>query len=252
MKSAATKSHFCAVVLSTVVFLGSAGCMKHRAKLETMPLPPPAGERVLHTGRLWIDVLDLTKNTQCANVAGHQPLCFEKVRNKLQASLKSVLWPSFPDVEVRGPRDRVEAGDYVLSIELMVEPLPPSDRAPGWSTGARGRWELVRDGAPVAGAAVASQSRAEFAYGRPLAIAAGEVIDAVAMHVATVLYVLPERQQLEPNPLPPVAARPTLAKTANPLAKRGDKSSPSAKMDRPKPGASAPDLASEVHDGEPD
>jgi hypothetical protein len=213
MKSGATKGQFLGVLLATVALSGAAGCMKHRAKLEPNPLPPPAGKRVLHTGRLWIEVREPTKNTQCAKVAGHQPVCFENVKNKLATSLKSVLWPSFPDVGVRGARDQPEPGDYLLSVNLDVEPLAPGGSVPGWSAGARGHWQLVRDGVHLAGAAVASQSRAEFAYGRPLAIAAAEVIDAVAMHVAGVLNELPEKKPLEPLALPPVAARPLLSKT---------------------------------------
>jgi hypothetical protein len=193
-----------AIVLLAFAF---GGCMKHHAKLETPPIAPPPGDRVLHTGRLWIEVRNFTKNTQCARVEQHEPICFDKVRDKLEASLASVLWPSFPDVEVPNARHRVSPGDYRLLVELVVEPLQPDATGPGWSAGARGHWRLLRDGVVLAGASFASRSRSEFGYGRPLAVAAGEAIDAVALHLGTVLGQLPETRPGMTPPVPRVATR---------------------------------------------
>jgi hypothetical protein len=186
---------------------GLSGCMKHRAKVVAAEAPPAAGERVLHSGRLWVRASDFTHNTQCASPPEQRLICFEYVRDGLEAALHRQLWSSFPEVRVLGASDRLMPGDYVLFVKLEIEPIPPGEHGPGWSAGARGHWQVVRDGQTLAGASVASRSRPEFAYGRALGIAAGEVLEAASAHIASVLYGLPETRPVPAVALPAVATR---------------------------------------------
>jgi hypothetical protein len=179
--------------------------MKHRAPVVTNDAASaPPVVRVLHTGRLYIDASRHTRDTQCARVAELTPLCFESVNQKLGLSLERMLWQSFPKTQRLSLADRPAPDDYVLVVELHLEPLAPDASGPGWSAGARGRWKLLRDGKVLAEDVVAARSRAEFAYGRPLGVAAGEAIDAVSIHLATVLAQLPA-PEVEPTPPPSVA-----------------------------------------------
>jgi len=201
--------------------LGAAtGCaMHHRAVVRTAPVPalPPA---VLHSSRLWITLEGYTPEISCTQ-RGARPLCFERLHGAIASSLERSLWPSFPSVAVKEHGDNLAPGDYLLIVDLDVDALPPGPDGPGWSAGARGQWRLVRDGMPIAGESVASRSRADFAYGRALGAGAGEVIDALAVHIGRVLGELPETRPERPVPLPAVATRGRFgALTKQSLAKR--------------------------------
>lgn len=159
-----------------------AGCTQaHRVVIRSVQ-PPPVQAAVLHSGRLWIELRDHTDDRQCVRARDQRPVCFENVADSLTASLRAVLWPSFPAVREKTREDNLEPGDYLLLVDLSMAPLPSDGSGPGWSAGARGRWQLVRDGLPVTGESLSARSRADFAYGRPLGLGAGEVIDAVAAH----------------------------------------------------------------------
>ncbi len=192
--------------LTSLCLLGgvaAGGCTQaHRVVIRSAQ-PPPVEAAVLHSGRLWIELRDHTDNRQCVRASGQRPVCFENVAESLAASLQAVLWPSFPEVREKRRGDNLEPGDYLLLVDLDLAPLPSDGSGPGWSAGARGRWQLVRDGMPVTGESLSSRSRAEFPYGRPLGTGAGEVIDAVAAHIGSVVAKLPE---LRPVPTPAMPA----------------------------------------------
>jgi hypothetical protein len=76
----------------------------------------------------------------------------------------------------------------------------------GWSAVATGGFSLSRDGKLLRSEKLGSRSRADFGYGSALGNAAGEVVDAFAVHVAQVLSGLPEDRPLQPIPLPAVVA----------------------------------------------
>jgi hypothetical protein len=138
---------------------------------------------------------------------GYQTLCFEGVRAALETSLASLLWPSYPEVKLRRRADELRPGDYLLQVELTLDALPPDANRYGWSAGAKGRWRVVRDGMPLRGETLASRSRGDFAYGSGLGEAAGEVVLAVAAHIAQVMVQLPESNTGPPVLLPPVVAK---------------------------------------------
>jgi hypothetical protein len=150
-------------------------------------------------------------------------LCFEHQRSELSRALSHALWTSFPSVEA-GSGER-HAGDYVLHVSLKLEALPPDASGPGWSAGARGSWRLERDGKALAGEQVASRSRGDFAYGTPLGIGAGEVIDAVAVRIGMTLGALPETRVVQPVPLPAVATAPLPPQASKPSAVGNTKTS---------------------------
>jgi len=194
------------------LFLGvgflAAGCYhSHQALVQTAALPAPPDPVVRHSKRLWIELEPEATGAQCVAPEGHRPLCFEDVDRALASSLGRAHWTSFPEVRELGFRDAPEPGDYVLKIDLRLDALPPSVEGPGWAALARGRWQLLRDGAQLAGERVESRSRADFGYGRPLGVGAGEVVDAVAFHVGVLLGTLPESAPDRPLPLPAVSAR---------------------------------------------
>ena len=192
-------------LLGGMLLLG-AGCnFEHRAPVRSAELPPLSAE-VLHSSRLWLELSEDVPENTCVSPGGARLLCFERLRGELGYALSRSLWSSFPGVE-SGSGER-RAGDYVLHVALNLEALPPDANGPGWSAGARGSWRLERNGQTLAGEQVASRSRGDFAYGAPLGIGAGEVIDAVAVRIGMTLGALPESHQVAPVPLPAVATAP--------------------------------------------
>lgn len=161
----------------------------------------------MHSGRLWIELSGLTEDRQCVRPTGQNSVCFSRVHDAIATALAQTAWTSFPAVAKKVKGDDLAPGDYVLLVALEIDALPPDARGPGWSAAARARWKLVRDGLPVASGTVASRSRADFAYGSVLGIAAGEVVGAVSAHIAGRVGELPESRPQPPVPLPPVAAR---------------------------------------------
>ena len=186
----------------------SSGCnLEHHAPLRSAELPP-LSPTVLHANRLWIDVAERMPENDCVALGNARLLCFERLRTTLGRALTHALWTSFPGVEVTRGGKPVPAGDYLLSVDLDLEALPPDASGPGWSAGARGTWRLERDGKILSGEQVASRSRAEFAYGAPLGVGASEVIDAIAVRIGMTLGGVPESHVIEPVPLPAVASAP--------------------------------------------
>lgn len=204
------------------LFVASGGCaLEHRAPLRSAELPPLA-PTVLHSNRVWIDVAERTPENDCVSPKNARLLCFERLRTALSSALTRSLWTSFPSVEVGAGAGDVRPGDYVLHIDLDLEALPPDGQGPGWSAGARGQWRLERDGKTLAGAQVASRSRADFPYGAPLGTGASEVVDAIAVRIGMTLGGVPESRVVLPVPLPEVASSP-LANTAPIPAARGER-----------------------------
>jgi len=161
---------------------------------------------IRHTGDLFVELRSHTADRQCTTAPGQRKLCFDHVKVALGQSLEQVLWPSFRHVRVKTRSDNLEPGDYLLLVDLALAPAAGDDRGPGWSALAGGKWELVRDGIPLAGESIASRSRADFYYGRALGEAGTEVVSAIALHVASVVGQLPElRPEREPM-LPAVTA----------------------------------------------
>ncbi len=198
------------------LLVASGACnLEHRALLRSADLPPLA-PTVLHANRLWIDVAEGMPENDCVAPGNSRLLCFERLRSTLGGALTRSLWPSFPGVEVGA--HQVPPGDYVLHIDLDLEALPPDAQSPGWSAGAHGKWRLERDGKTLAGAQVASRSRADFAYGAPLGAGASEVIDAIAVRIGMTLGGVPESRVVLPVPLPAVASAPLASPSVVPAA----------------------------------
>jgi hypothetical protein len=198
------------------LLVASGGCnLEHRAPLRSAELPP-LSPTVLHANRLWIDVAERMPENACVAPGNARLLCFERLRSTLGGALTRSLWTSFPGVEVGA--GKVSPGDYVLHIDLNLEALPPDPQSPGWSAGARGQWRLQRDGKTIAGAQVASRSRADFAYGAPLGAGASEVIDAIAVRIGMTLGGVPESRVVMPVPLPEVASAPLASAPVSPGA----------------------------------
>jgi hypothetical protein len=183
-----------------------AGCMHHDAQVRTASLPTPSASPVQHTGRLWVELGDATWEHQCRVPKGQREVCFSGVRRAAFGALTRSLWNSFPEVALR-EGDTVPVGDYLLRLDVTVDALPP-DRAErtGWSALATGAFELSRDGQVLRSEKLGSRSRADFGYGSALGVAAGEVVDAFALHVAEVLGTIPEDRPRKPVPLPAVMA----------------------------------------------
>jgi hypothetical protein len=183
------------------------GCnYRHSAPVRASDLPPPPGERELHSSPLIVEVVPTTDDSQCVAYERYRTLCFHRVRAALEKALTQGLWPSFPEVRVGRAQD---AGprDYVLQIDAHLDALPPGPEGPGWSAAATGRWRLLRGGEVLAEEAVASRSRAEFPYGAALGEAGSEVLDALGVHVVAAVSKIEEREPLPARPLPPVVAR---------------------------------------------
>lgn len=192
------------VVLLSV--LAAPGCMQHHeAKVQTSALPPPSATAVHHTGRLWVELGNATWENQCRRPQGQRMLCFDGVRRSALRALERSLWTSFPEVALRDG-DTLQAGDYLLTLDVTINALPPDADGPGWSALAAGGFRLTRDGKVLHEERLGSRSRAAFAYGSALGVGAGEVVDAFAAHVAEVLSAVPEDRPLRPTPLPSVVA----------------------------------------------
>jgi len=197
----------CLSVLAAFGFVASGCYHSHQAVVQTAALPPPPDPVVRHSKQLWLELEPGVGSSQCVAPERMRSLCFEDVDRALTGSLSRALWTSFPGVHELGFMDKPKPGDYVLHIDLRLDAAPPSAGGPGWAAVATGQWHLSRDGKMLAGESVESRSRADFGYGRPLGVGAGEVVDAVAFHVGVLLGALPEATPDRPIPLPPVSAR---------------------------------------------
>ena len=178
----------------------------HQAPVRSAQLSPPEGELVQHTNRLWIE-LESTDDPQCERTPSERKLCFADVREAVGGALERTLWPSFPGVAVKRKGDDVAPGDYLLHVRVRLSSRAPDAAGPGWAAHVDGSWRLVRDGLPLASESFSSRSRGDFAYGRALGEGAGEVVDAVALHVARSVGRLPELRPAANRPLPAVATR---------------------------------------------
>lgn len=189
--------------------LALSGCFAgHSAEVQRSQLPPLPDPITRHAGRLVIQLSsDGVPDSQCVAYEEFQTLCFVGVRSAIEDSLADLLWPSFPEVKVRQHGDELEPGDYLVQVELKLDALPPDASRYGWSAAAKGRWRVVRDGLPLEGESLSTRSRGDFAYGSGLGLAAGEVVDAVAAHIAGVVVRLPEPVPRQPVPLPPVVLK---------------------------------------------
>lgn len=186
-----------------------SGCFAgHTAEVQRSQLPPLPDPITRHAGRLVIQLSpEGVPDSQCVAYEQYQTLCFVGVRDAIEDSLADLLWPSFPDVKVRRHGDELVPGDYLVQVELKLDALPPDASRYGWSAAAKGRWRVVRDGLPLEGESLSTRSRGDFAYGSGLGQAAGEVVDAVAAHIASVVVRLPEPAPRQPVPLPPVVLK---------------------------------------------
>jgi len=190
-----------------VACVSLTGCMQHHsAKVQTAMLPPPSAAPVLHTGKLWVELGQATWETQCRSPRSQRLLCFDGVRRATFGALERSLWTSFPQVVLRDDGERLETGDYVLTLDITLDALPPDAEGPGWSALAAGGFRLSRDGKVVREERLGSRSRASFPYGAALGVGAGEVVDAFAVHIAEVLGAVPEERPLPAAPLPAVMA----------------------------------------------
>ncbi|MGH8310677.1 MAG: hypothetical protein ACRETX_12900, partial [Steroidobacteraceae bacterium] len=110
-------------------------------------------------------------------------------------------------VRLREHGDDLRPRDYLLLVELSLSTRAPGDHGAGWSALGRARWQLVRAGMPIAGEALESESPAIFPYGASLGVGASEVVDAIALEVATSLGAIPETDPAREPPLPAVKVR---------------------------------------------
>lgn len=192
--------------MSAVLFTTLAGCLHHEAKVRTASLPTPSPSPVQHTGRLWVELGDATWEHQCRSPKGLRELCFTGVRRAAFSALERSLWNSFPEIVLR-EGGSIPAGDYLLKLDVTIDASAPDQRErSGWSALATGGFELSRDGRVLRSEKLGSRSRADFGYGSALGVAAGEVVDAFAVHVAQVLGTIPEDRPFQPIPLPAVMA----------------------------------------------
>jgi hypothetical protein len=227
------KASFVACVVSGLL----SGCVQHhQAKVQTALLPPPSERPVQHTGRLWVELGDATWEKQCRAPQGQRLLCFGGVRRATFGALERSLWNSFPDVTLRDG-EAPAAGDYVLALDITIDAMAPDAEGPGWSAVAAGGFRLTRDGKVLHEERLGSRSRAAFAYGAPLGLGAGEVVDAFASHVAQVLGSIAEDRPLQPAPLPAVVAE--VLTPAAPAASTPEPTEPAA---TPAPNEPAPSL----------
>jgi len=195
-----------AVVVSAFSCCLLGGCMQsHEAKVQSALLPPPSATPVQHTGRLWVELGNDTWENQCRTPKGQRMLCFDGVRRATFGALSRSLWTSFPDVALRDG-DALSPGDYVLTLDITLNAQAPDAEGPGWSALAAGGFRLTRDGKVLHEERLGSRSRPAFAYGSALGVGAGEVVDALAVHVAEVLGAVAEERPLHAAPLPAVVA----------------------------------------------
>lgn len=229
-------------VLSTGL-LSSACSTQHWAQVETQPLPPPPGPKVLHTSRLVVQVTEATEETQCVAQEDHSPVCYYNLRPSLEAALLRSLWPSFPEV-VLGRALDARGDDYFLQVEINLDALPPDAAGPGWSAGAQSRYRLIRAGKVLSEETLASRSRAEFPYGAPLGAGASEVVEATVLHIATRVSQVEESQPWHPVPLPAVASR-KITDSNSPARSPSDTTN---EPRQPRSESSTPDLAKTTRD----
>lgn len=128
----------------------------------------------------------------------------------MAAALSRSFWPSFPATEMGSAKDATEH-DYVLEVSFIFELLPPNDAGPGWSTGAKAHYRLLRAGKVLEEETLASRSRADYAYGSPLGEGATDTLDAIADHIVLRVSQVPELKPELPRPLPPVASHSIVA-----------------------------------------
>lgn len=195
--------------LALALGLPLGGCFGgHTAEVQRSQLPPLPDPITRHTGRVVIQLSpEGMPDSQCVAYEEYQTLCFVGVQSAIEDSLADLLWPSFPEVKLRRHGDELEPGDYLVQVELKLDALPPDASRYGWSAGAKGRWRVVRNGLPLEGESLSTRSRGDFAYGSGLGQAAGEVVDAVAAHIAGVVVRLPEPEPRQPVLLPPVVLK---------------------------------------------
>jgi hypothetical protein len=200
-------SRFLAFVVPVVASINLGACAQyHDARVQTAALlPPPTAAPVVHSTKLWIELGNATWENQCRSPKGQRPLCFDGVRRAAFGALARGLWTSFPEVALRDG-DPVQAGDYVLRLDITLNALPPDAEGPGWSALAAGGFQLSRDGRVLHEERLGSRSRATFPYGSALGVGAGEVVDAFASHVAGVLGAVAEDHPMRATPLPAVVA----------------------------------------------
>ncbi len=204
------------------------GCMQnHEAKVQTALLPPPNAAPVQHTGRLWIELGSNTWENQCRTPKAQRMLCFDGVRRAAVGALERSLWTSFPEVRLRDG-DALQAGDYVLTLDVTIDAMAPDADGPGWSAVAAGGFRLSRDGKVLHEERLGSRSRAAFAYGGALGVGAGEVVDAFAVHVAEVLGSVAEDRPLRAAPLPAVVAEVLTPPVATPVSDPAPAATPPA------------------------
>ena len=201
--SRVTFSRHCLLLLCAT--LGTACSTHHWAPIQTTRLAPSPGPKVLHQGRLIVD-LERAQETQCVPHAEYSDVCYSNLRAALGQALLDGTWPAFPRVQ-RGTARDLEKGDYLLQIEIVLDALPPDHSGPGWSTGAKTRFRVLRDGKILSEETLAARSRPEFAYGAPLGAGASEVVKATALHIAERVSLLPETQTKATEALPVVASR---------------------------------------------
>lgn len=218
----------------------SLGCStRHWAGVSESQLPPPQGDRVLHTDRLIVQMRSESPSTQCVAYEKYRPVCFHNIRDAVENGLARGLWPAFPEVVVGSPLD-VGPSDYLLQVEVTLDALPPDEAGPGWSAGARSRFRLLREGKVLAEETVASRSRAQFPYGAPLGEGATEVVDATILHMASIVSQVPELRPDKPALLPKIASSPVTEKERKTAQKKleqtsgvaGDKQAKSEKSSR--------------------
>lgn len=230
MRGASTALVFTAPLLALVPALN--GCAtRHWAEVEKSQLPPPPGDKVLHTDRIVIHVTEKSGAAQCVAYERYHPVCFHNINSALEHGLARSLWPSYPDVVIGSPKD-ARPSDYLLQVEVTLDALPPDDAGPGWSAGARSRFRVMREGKILAEETLASRSRAQFPYGSSLGQAATEVIDATVLHVAGAVSSVPEARPDSPKPLPIVASRDMKPAERGPDKGTPDNSNPA--VDEPK------------------
>ena len=88
-----------------------------------------------------------------------------------------------------------------------MEAINPELDAMGWSAGARGHYQLSRDGVALAGAGLASRSRGGFGFDETLGTLGSEVVQAIAAHIGHVVVTVPEPSPERFVVLPPVVTR---------------------------------------------
>ena len=123
---------FRSLVLAALSSPLALGCMQHHeAKVQTALLPPPVASPVQHTGRLWVELGNATWENQCRTPKGQRMLCFDGVRRATFGALERSLWTSCPDVALRDG-DAVQAGDYVLTLDVTLNAQQPDGNVQGW------------------------------------------------------------------------------------------------------------------------